>query len=317
MGGRHVENLIHHVDDATVTAVMDPDPQRRTEVANASGATSYDSPQALIDDPEVGAVVIASPDATHAELAVACATAGKPVLCEKPLAPTAEEARKVVDAEAAAGGSLVQVGFMRRYDPEHVAVEEAINRGDIGQPLYFRAWHRNPALPPYPTTREVVISSAIHDLYSARWLLGAEISEISVVGTSVDPARSRELELQIITMRMSSGAIAVVEVNRDSAYGYEVGVEIVGAAGTVTSAPHNTLLAGSPSPSTREVETDWLERFADAYVLEARAWIAGVIAGRVGGPSAWDGYATTSAAEAAVTAITAGPQRVELGGRPD
>ena len=70
----------------------------------------------LVDAADVDAVVIASPGPLHAEQVLACIAAGKPVLCEKPLATTGEDALKVIEAEVALGRRLVQVGFMRRYD---------------------------------------------------------------------------------------------------------------------------------------------------------------------------------------------------------
>jgi len=208
------------------------------------------------------------------------------------------------------------VGFMRRYDPQHVAVKETIERGEIGTPWYFRGWHRNPRSDWKPATRDVLISSAIHDLYSARWLLNSEISEISARGTPIDPDRSRELELQVITMRMASGALGVIEVNADSAYGYEVGVEVVGSEGTVSIAPHHTPPVRSGRGITQRVESDWLERFTEAYLREAREWVEGVLSGSHSGPTAWDGYATLAAAEAGVVALQQGPQAVQLGARP-
>ena len=62
-------------------------------------------------------MIVASPDATHAELTVTCLKVGKPVLCEKPLAPSAAEGLRVVQAEVALGRRLIQVGYMRRFDP--------------------------------------------------------------------------------------------------------------------------------------------------------------------------------------------------------
>ena len=93
-------------------------------------------------------------------------------------------------------------------------------------------------------------------------------------------------------------------------------MEVVGSAGTVTSAPHHTPVIRSRSGIAQEVESDWLERFADAYLLEAQAWISSVREGGPEGPTAWDGYATLAAAEAGVAAITDGTQRIGLGERP-
>jgi myo-inositol 2-dehydrogenase / D-chiro-inositol 1-dehydrogenase len=92
--------------------VADADPSRAR--AAAQGARTFSDPLALIADPRVEAVVVASPDATHADLALACLKHRKPVLLEKPLAAT--EGWRVVEAEAALGRRLVQVGYMRRFD---------------------------------------------------------------------------------------------------------------------------------------------------------------------------------------------------------
>lgn len=117
MGGRHVNNITNEVAAANVVALMDVDEARLTEVATACGAShTFTDAQALIEHPDVEAVLIASPDRFHGEQARACIAAGKPVLCEKPLGTTASEAHQVVEAEVAGGRRLVQVGFMREYD---------------------------------------------------------------------------------------------------------------------------------------------------------------------------------------------------------
>ena len=107
MGGRHADNLAHRVVAAELVAIMDLDRARAEAVADACGvAAVFTDAQALIDDPSVDAVVVATPDATHAALTSAAIAAGKPVLCEKPLGVTLEEARRVVEAENATGRRL-------------------------------------------------------------------------------------------------------------------------------------------------------------------------------------------------------------------
>src|SRR5262245_9324024 len=110
MGAAHVRTLATSVSGAEVIRVYDVDGDRAAEVAAAAGATSASSEAALIESPDVDAVVIAAPDPTHAELTMACLKRGLPVLCEKPLAVSADEAIRVVEAEAAVGRPLIQVG---------------------------------------------------------------------------------------------------------------------------------------------------------------------------------------------------------------
>ena len=104
------------------------------------------------------------------------------MLCEKPLATTAAEALKIIEAEQAVGRRLVAVGFMRRFDPQHVAVRQAVAAGKIGRPILFKGVHRNPMILPYLPGGGVVTNSAIHDIDSTRWLLGQEITEVYVCG---------------------------------------------------------------------------------------------------------------------------------------
>lgn len=108
MGGRHARNLTNEVGAAQVVALSDVDAARLQQVAAEIGAThTFTDADALINHPDVEAVLIAAPDRFHAALARACILAGKPVLCEKPLALTAAEARQIVDAEVAGGRRLV------------------------------------------------------------------------------------------------------------------------------------------------------------------------------------------------------------------
>lgn len=99
MGADHVRNLHSTVSGATVSVVADLDQERAKSVASAVGARWVTDPLKLINDAGVDAVVIASHDSTHADLTLAAVEAGKPVLCEKPLAVTAEDCRLVAAAE--------------------------------------------------------------------------------------------------------------------------------------------------------------------------------------------------------------------------
>src|SRR3712207_3532946 len=185
MGGMHAENLHSRAAGARLAAVADLDTARAEKLAERSGSVAvFRDAVDLIRDDNVEAVVIASPDPTHAPLALECLKNEKPVLCEKPLADSADAALKVVEAEVELGRKLVQVGFMRRYDPQHVAVKEAVESGSVGAPVVFKGWHRNADLDPGITSEWVVINATIHDIDSARWFIEEEIEERSEEHTS-------------------------------------------------------------------------------------------------------------------------------------
>lgn len=304
MGARHATNLSARVTGARVAGVTDLDRERAGKLAGECGGATFESEGDLIRSEDIDAVVIASPDATHAGLALECLEHEKPVLCEKPLATSAEDARRVVDAEVALGQRLVQVGFMRRYDPQHVAVAEAVAAGAIGSPVLFKGVHRNLAAHPGATSESILFNSAVHDLDSARWFLDAEIEEVSVRGA--DTAGTGALDLQVIQLSLENGRLADIEVYVNAGYGYEVDAEVVGDRGTVRLAPADAPVLRRGRRAGHEVEGDWLQRFPRAYEIEARRWVGSLHAGELTGPDAWDGYMALVAVEACVAAVRSG-----------
>ena len=143
MGSDHARTLAGSIKGAALVAVADKDRDRASAVASETRARRVHAEAgALIDDPDVEAVLIASPDPTHEDLVLACLEAGKPVLCEKPLASTITGCLRIVAAEAAIGRRLVQVGFMRRFDPGYLAMKATLATGRAGA-LLMHCVHRN------------------------------------------------------------------------------------------------------------------------------------------------------------------------------
>ena len=134
MGADHARIVARETAGAKLQVLADADEMRVHALAAELGAEkAFTDPMAVINDPSVDAVLIASPDNTHQALTLACLAARKPVLCEKPLAPTASECLAVVEAETALGRRLVQVGYMRRYDPGYADMKAACRSGDFGK----------------------------------------------------------------------------------------------------------------------------------------------------------------------------------------
>ena len=318
MGGMHAMCLHRKVAGAKVVAVSDVDAERAGKVAgDCGGAVVFGDAVEMIRDESVEAVVIASPDPTHAGLVLECLRIGKPVMCEKPLATSPGEALGIVEAEVDLGRRLVQVGFMRRYDPQHVDVKRTVDSGHIGRPVLFKGWHRNQRIPPGTDSEGVIVNSGIHDLDSARWMLGEEIEEVFVRGLNTSGSSGGELDLQLIQLSFSGNCLGIIEVNVDAGFGYEVGVEVVGERGTAYTAPPTGAIVRLQNSYAQNVETDWLERFETAYTVELQNWIESIYRGRPGGPDAWDGYASLVAAEACIASIRSGrPEAVATPERP-
>jgi myo-inositol 2-dehydrogenase/D-chiro-inositol 1-dehydrogenase len=317
MGTDHARMLGRMVSGAELGAVFDLDRARAQAVADALPATRVlDDPQALIDDASIEAVLIASSDETHEAFVLRCVAAGKPVLCEKPLAPTVAGCRQILDAEAAAGRRLVSVGFMRRYDPGYVELKRLLDGGHLGLPLLLHCVHRNPAAPASVPSGHLITGSAVHEIDIARWLLGDEIATVTVHTGRSSRAAGTTRDPLLLILETTGGVLIDVEVFVHARYGYEVRCELVGEDGTAAlDAPAPTLLRRDRAAG-RGLAADWRPRFAEAYRNELQDWIDGLRGARGTSSAlanAWDGYAATAVAEAGVTALESGlPQKVEL-----
>ncbi|MBI1298903.1 hypothetical protein GC175_28560 [bacterium] len=319
MGGRHARNLAREVAAAKVTAVMDVDVTTLAKVGDECGADlRFSDANALIAHADVDAVLIAAPDRFHADLAKRCIAAGKPVLCEKPLATTAAEARTVIDAEVAGGKRLVQLGFMREYDPAHVAVKRICDSGELGRVLVFRGMHNGLSDGRPRTIEDVITNSAIHDIHSARWLMDEEIVRVyaSVIPAAAD--RPDTARFVFVQLHFADGALGLVDCNVDSGYGYEVDVQITGERGMAET--NSLCSAGVRQSNSRRqwVEDNWLQRFDTAYVAEVREWVNSIVHAQPSGPSAWDGYVSMLVADACIRSAKSGAAvDIEIPARPE
>ena len=275
MGSSHCRMIARAVSGATLAAVSDADPARAARVAG--DARVHDDPLALIGDPQVDAVVIASSDATHQGFVLACLEADKPVLCEKPLAPTSEASLSVVQAEAAIGRRLVQIAFMRRHDAGYVAMKQRLDAGRVGAALMVHCAHRNAGTPPGFTSEMLITSSATHEFDLTRWLLGQEVVAATVLvprpsGLAPDGVR----DPQLIVLETDEGVLVDVEVFVNARYGYDIRCELVGESGTLTLAPPASVEIRGEGADGREVDDDFRARFVDAYRVQLQAWVDGL-----------------------------------------
>lgn len=295
MGGEHARLIRCETPGAHLAGVFDADADRAR--AAAAGATIFADPLSLIASDRVQAVIIASPDTTHADLTLACLKAGKAVLCEKPLAPLAADALRVVEAEVALSRRLIQVGYMRRFDAGYQAMKRIKEEGGLGATVLLHNVHRNVRAPKWFTGAMAVTNSFVHEIDISRWLIGSEmVSAHITAGPGGDP--------MIITMRTDRDEIVSTEVFMNAAYGYHVHAELVGRSGTVALAPPSSIMQNSNRTGGITYPENWVPRFADAYRRQLAEWIAAVRTGKPAGASAWDGYVASAIAEEIAAALT-------------
>ncbi|GAB2848346.1 Gfo/Idh/MocA family oxidoreductase [Streptomyces deserti] len=313
MGADHVRRIQTVISGARVTAVVDVDAERAKAVAaRVDGCTAYTDPAVALAAADVDAVLIASPGLAHEAALLAAFERDLPVLCEKPLTPDAASALRVLEAEQALGHRRVQVGFMRRYDAEYVKLKALLATGQLGRPLMLHNRHRNVASPPFFTSSMLITDSVAHEVDATRWLLGQEITAVTVLRpTPSANAPDDLLDPQFVVLETDGGALSDVEIFVNCGYGYQVQAEVVCERGTARVGDGHALVTNMAGRWGGTIAQDFTERFADAYDREIQAWVDATRRGEVTGPSTWDGYAAAAVCEAGVRALEEGG-RVEV-----
>ncbi|MDP9812917.1 myo-inositol 2-dehydrogenase/D-chiro-inositol 1-dehydrogenase [Rhizobium tibeticum] len=311
MGADHAKIVAEEMPGASLQVVCDMDEVRARKVADVHGAADVaTNPEAVIARADVDAVIVASPDFTHAPLSLACINAGKKVLCEKPLSPSSAECLSVMQAEQEVGQKFVQLGFMRRYDQSYVEMKQAVENGTLGRALMMHNFHRNVETPASDFTGAMAITnSAPHEFDVVRHVLGTEYAWIS----AFQPKRSdRRVAPVFMVLETVDGQLVNIEINNNAAYGYDVRAELVGEQASI-SMNHvaYTHLERSLGVHTG-YDADWRSRYFDAYRRQNRAFLRFVdtdVFPEIAS-SCWDGYAAAVAAEAGVTALASGQKQL-------
>jgi myo-inositol 2-dehydrogenase / D-chiro-inositol 1-dehydrogenase len=303
IGEDQIRRLTNTIKGAKVVALTDINVGNAKRIADKYGAEFYETGEEVIEAPEVDAIVIASWDPTHAQYVLAAIKAGKFVFCEKPLATSANDCKKIVDAEIAGEKQLVQVGFMRRFDKGYRQIKAVIEDGKIGEPLMLHCVHRNRIPGPKHTTEMNIKNSVIHEIDVLRWLLDEDYKTAQVLmPKSSRLAEERLSDPQIVLLETKSGVRIDVESFVNCQYGYDVQCEVVGETGTVRLPDPANVVMRSKGAYSYEIFSDWSDRFIEAYDIEFQEWVDAVKQDVVKGPTAWDGYVACVTADACTEA---------------
>jgi myo-inositol 2-dehydrogenase/D-chiro-inositol 1-dehydrogenase len=221
----------------------------------------------------------------HADHIINAVRSGKDVFCEKPIDLALETAQEV-SSEIQKSGVKFMLGFNRRFDPNFEKIKSLITEGKIGDPQLVKITSRDPAPPPL---EYIEISGGlfrdmmIHDFDTARWLLGEEPRSLHATASClVDPAigAAGDVDTAITTMRLTGGALAVIDNSRKAVYGYDQRVEVFGSEGMVAAS--NNLPDAHVYSNANGVHTAlplhfFLERYMDSYVAEMREFVDAVL----------------------------------------
>ncbi|MCD8148378.1 MAG: Gfo/Idh/MocA family oxidoreductase [Clostridiales bacterium] len=319
IGRTHIERINEKLQGARVTACSDINADFGRAVAGKYGCTFYEDGEAMIASDDVDAVVVTTLDPFHEQYVMAAICAGKYVFCEKPLAPQAEACRRIVEAEIAGGKQLVQVGFMRRYDPGYRQLKNAIQERTYGEPLLLHCAHRNPAVDSGYTTAMAVENSLIHEIDVVRWLLDEDYATAEVVfAKNTRKAHEELMDPQVMILTTKSGVRIDVEAFVNTGHCYDIKCEVVCEDAILNLPQPATIEICEDARRGHAIDSDWSTRFVDAYNAEMQEWINATKEGRVDGPTAWDGYVgQVTAAAASKARDTQTVVSIELEDKPE
>lgn len=314
IGRDHARRIQQVLAGGEITALSDVNRASaeavRTEIAPK--AQVFATGEELIASASVDAVLVTSWGTTHEEYVLAAIAAGKPCFCEKPLATTAEGAKRIVDAEVRAGRRLVQVGFMRRYDPGYVALKRAVAEV-TGAPLMVHAAHRNPRVGDSYLTPMAIHDTLIHEIDVLRWLLDDDYVSARVFFPRKSPRAHEKLrDPQVVVLETAKGVVIDVEVFVNCHYGYDIQCEIVGEDGIARLPEPMSIQTRSGAVLGNPILMDWKDRFIDSYDVELADFFKAAAAGTAAGPTAWDGYVAAVTADACVAAQETEGQAVDI-----
>ena len=232
LGYHHTKNVTRTFG-AELVAVADAFPDALKRGETDFGVKGYADYHDLINDPEVEAIVIATPTQTHYEVLMAAIPSGKPIFCEKPITFELDEAEKIVK-EVERYNAFVMIGYMRRYDPAYMAGKKMIESGECGKPIYVHDCCRDPKGPPpnyVPQSGGLFVDMGVHDLDIVRWMMGCEITEIYSRGSVLKYDFLNELndvDHGQMLLKFENGALGMIEVCRNGNNVYECRTEVVG-----------------------------------------------------------------------------------------
>lgn len=312
IAGVHATAISSH-PGSTLVAVSDINADAAGKLAAQYGAEAR-ATDAIINDPAIDAVLIATSTDTHSDLIERATGAGKAVLCEKPVDLSLDRARSC-QKTAAATGKPVMIGFNRRFDPNFGALKAAADKGEIGKAELLSITSFDPAPPPLAYVKVsggLFRDMMIHDFDMANFIMGAAPVSVFAAGSSiVDPGigAAGDVDTAVVTLSYADGRVAVIKNSRRAVYGYDQRVELLGSEGLLQAQNmlENTIVKSTAQGVTGAKPTYFfLERYMPAYAAEWGAFVAAVTSGAAVPVSLADGVAALAMAEAATRSARTG-----------
>ena len=283
IGKVHGESIMRYVKNATVKAIADPFMSAETEAwARSLGIEEvYTDYHKILEDKDIQAVLICSSTDTHSSISLEAIAAGKHIFCEKPID---HDVNKILEVKKAleTAGVKYQVGFNRRFDHNFKHARAAVADGKIGALDILKICSRDPGAPPVEYVKVsggIFLDMTIHDFDMVRFMSGEEVDEVFAYGAvRVDPAigEAGDIDTAVISMKLQSGAIAVIDNSREASYGYDQRVEAFGRKGQVAvsnDTESTAVISDADGVHAEKPLFFFLQRYMQAYVDEVSEFI--------------------------------------------
>jgi predicted dehydrogenase len=310
MGSIHARLIANRVPEARLAGIADVNVEAASRLADQLGNPPvFGSLDDMLAAPGIDAVLIAVSSNHHLEAIRAAAAAGRDILCEKPIALTLADTLAGIEAAETAGVRL-QVGFMRRWDPDYARARARLISGDLGRPMLFKSLQFDAEPPPAAfadpaVSGGIMVDMGIHEFDLARWLMDDEIVEVHAYGSSVAHpplATVGDVDSAVVNLRFAGGTTGTVELARNTTYGEDVRTEVLATAGTVWIG-HLPVSHGAWSGRQVGVVSDAADatvpRFEAAYTAQTRGFAQSILDDRPVDVPGSDGAAALAIAIAA------------------
>ncbi|MFN8521714.1 MAG: Gfo/Idh/MocA family oxidoreductase [Chloroflexota bacterium] len=314
MGSFHGDTLANRLTGARLAAISDPVEAAANRVLaeiQRDDVRYEPDYQRLLADPTIDGVVIATPGRFHADVIVASAQAGKPTFCEKPIAHTAADASRAVEA-AERARTILQIGFQRRFDPGYQRARRQIDEGALGDIHLLRSITRDPAVPrpegalPWA----IFLETLIHDFDALYWLAGSRPVEVFAQADARVWPRGQEgmLDTALVSIKYANGALATADSSFQSGYGYDVRAEVFGSAGMMTIGDGRLDSANHYSGTgVSRAQAYWFkDLFAVGYRAELQHFVDCVRNGTQPSVTGRDGQVSLATSLAAIESVKTG-----------
>ena len=287
VGRNHSQAITRHVPQGKIVALVDPVEKVRNETAVDFGiGYQHESLEGALEETQFDAVVITTPTPTHLPLTALAAEHGKHVFLEKPMALNLEECDRIISV-VKKNNVMLQLGFMRRFDPEFVAAAERIAGGEIGTPMMIKTNTHGPGLPP-PWARDLRTSNGMlaevnsHDWDSVRWLMDSNYQRVyTEVANFKGPANQIDIpnfyDNALVNIKLESGGLGLISGVCPCGYGYDARVEIIGEKGIMQigelKGQSVVVCTNRDQGLLVPIVRTWPERFAWAYIYELEHFV--------------------------------------------